>query len=188
MRMIFQDPYSSLNPRMNVRSIISEPLLVNRIVTRRAELEERVAEVLGQVGLDPGYMRRYPARLLGRAAAADRHRPGPDPEPAPDRGRRAGERAGRFDPGADPEPSRGAEAEVRPHLPLHRPQPGRGGARERPGGGDVPRQDRGASPRRTSSSKPRCTRTRRRCSPRCRCRTRTTGRTGSSWKARCRAS
>ncbi len=65
MRMIFQDPYSSLNPRMNVRRIISEPLLVNRIVTRRAELEERVAEVLGQVGLDPGYMRRYPHAFSG---------------------------------------------------------------------------------------------------------------------------
>ncbi len=65
MRMIFQDPYSSLNPRMNVRSIISEPLLVNRIVTNRAELEERVAEVLAQVGLDPGYMRRYPHAFSG---------------------------------------------------------------------------------------------------------------------------
>jgi oligopeptide/dipeptide ABC transporter ATP-binding protein len=38
MRMIFQDPYSSLNPRMNVRTIIAEPLLVNRIVTEKKEL------------------------------------------------------------------------------------------------------------------------------------------------------
>ena len=65
MRMIFQDPYSSLNPRMNVRKIVSESLLVNRIVTNKAELEGRVAEVLGQVGLDPGYMRRYPHAFSG---------------------------------------------------------------------------------------------------------------------------
>jgi peptide/nickel transport system ATP-binding protein len=65
MRMIFQDPYSSLNPRMNVRTIISEPLVVNRIVTDKAELEARVAKVLGQVGLDAGYMRRFPHAFSG---------------------------------------------------------------------------------------------------------------------------
>jgi peptide/nickel transport system ATP-binding protein len=64
MQMIFQDPYSSLNPRMTVLDIIGEPLLVNGIHNRR-EREDRVRELLVQVGLKPQHLRRYPHAFSG---------------------------------------------------------------------------------------------------------------------------
>lgn len=64
MQMVFQDPYSSLNPRMTVFDVVAEPLVVNRIA-RGAELEDRVAELLRVVGLDPQFMRRYPHAFSG---------------------------------------------------------------------------------------------------------------------------
>src|SRR5262249_54991741 len=59
IRMIFQDPVSSLNPRMTVAQVIGEPLLVNGIA-RGAELDDRVAELMRQVGLEPAWRERYP--------------------------------------------------------------------------------------------------------------------------------
>jgi peptide/nickel transport system ATP-binding protein len=64
IQLIFQDPYSSLNPRMTVKDIIGEPLLVNGIATGR-ELEDRVIELMKKVGLRPEYMRRYPHAFSG---------------------------------------------------------------------------------------------------------------------------
>jgi peptide/nickel transport system ATP-binding protein len=64
MQMIFQDPYSSLNPRMTLLQIVGEPLRVNK-VARGKDLEERVAELLRVVGLRPEYMRRYPHAFSG---------------------------------------------------------------------------------------------------------------------------
>lgn len=64
MQMIFQDPYSSLNPRMTVLDIVGEPLLVNGIRNRR-EREDRVRELLVQVGLKPQHLRRYPHAFSG---------------------------------------------------------------------------------------------------------------------------
>jgi oligopeptide/dipeptide ABC transporter ATP-binding protein len=64
MRMIFQDPFSSLNPRMTVRDIIGEPLVVHGVARGKA-VEDRVAELMTQVGLDPNYMRRYPHEFSG---------------------------------------------------------------------------------------------------------------------------
>jgi peptide/nickel transport system ATP-binding protein len=64
IRMIFQDPFGSLNPRMTVAQIIGEPLLVNRIARGRA-LDERVAELMEQVGLDPSWRERYPHAFSG---------------------------------------------------------------------------------------------------------------------------
>jgi peptide/nickel transport system ATP-binding protein len=64
IRMIFQDPFSSLNPRMTVLDIISDPLKVNRIA-KGQELEERTASLLRRVGLRPEYMRRYPHAFSG---------------------------------------------------------------------------------------------------------------------------
>jgi len=64
MQMIFQDPYSSLNPRMTVSDIIGEPLLVNGVRSRR-EREERVRELLIQVGLKPQHLQRYPHAFSG---------------------------------------------------------------------------------------------------------------------------
>ena len=64
LQMIFQDPFSSLNPRMNIYEIISEPLLVHGIGTSD-EREDRVAELLRLVRLRPEYMRRYPHAFSG---------------------------------------------------------------------------------------------------------------------------
>jgi len=64
MQIIFQDPYSSLNPRMTVGAIVGEPLIVHR-VARGREVRERVAELLAAVGLKPEHMRRYPHEFSG---------------------------------------------------------------------------------------------------------------------------
>lgn len=64
LRMVFQDPQSSLNPRLPVIDIIGEVLSVNGIV-KGGELEHRVAELMQSVGLRPEYMRRYPHAFSG---------------------------------------------------------------------------------------------------------------------------
>lgn len=64
IRMIFQDPYSSLNPRMNVFETITEVLKVNNMMTP-TEMKERVAYILKRVGLRPEYMQRYPHAFSG---------------------------------------------------------------------------------------------------------------------------
>jgi peptide/nickel transport system ATP-binding protein len=64
MQIIFQDPYSSLNPRMTVGAIVGEPLLVHG-VARGMEREERVRDLLGAVGLKPDHMKRYPHEFSG---------------------------------------------------------------------------------------------------------------------------
>ncbi len=64
MQMIFQDPYASLNPRMTVGDIISEPLLVHGLANRK-QAEERVQELLRLVGLNPAYANRYPHEFSG---------------------------------------------------------------------------------------------------------------------------
>ncbi len=64
IRMIFQDPISSLNPRMTVAQVIGEPLYVNGIASGKA-LDERVADLMKQVGLDPDWRERYPHAFSG---------------------------------------------------------------------------------------------------------------------------
>jgi peptide/nickel transport system ATP-binding protein len=64
MQMIFQDPFSSLNPRRTLFDIVAEPLVANRIGTRQDRVE-RVAELLRMVGLRPEYIRRYPHAFSG---------------------------------------------------------------------------------------------------------------------------
>lgn len=63
-QIIFQDPFASLNPRMNILETVGEPLLVNGIAHGR-ELEERVKEVITQVGLRVEHLRRYPHSFSG---------------------------------------------------------------------------------------------------------------------------
>jgi oligopeptide/dipeptide ABC transporter ATP-binding protein len=66
MQIIFQDPYSSLNPRMTVRTFIGEPMHVHGTVKGKgAELENRVGELLHAVGLKREHMRRYPHEFSG---------------------------------------------------------------------------------------------------------------------------
>ncbi len=64
MQIIFQDPYASLNPRLSIRSIISEPLKIHGIGDKN-EQRERVADLLSKVGLDPKYMDRYAHEFSG---------------------------------------------------------------------------------------------------------------------------
>jgi peptide/nickel transport system ATP-binding protein len=64
MQMIFQDPFSSLNPRMTLLDLVGEPLLVHGMKSRR-EREDRVADLLRRVGLRPEYMRRFPHAFSG---------------------------------------------------------------------------------------------------------------------------
>ncbi len=64
MQIIFQDPYASLNPRLTIQSIVSEPLKIHGI-GNKTELKERVADLLTKVGLDPAYMKRYPHEFSG---------------------------------------------------------------------------------------------------------------------------
>ena len=64
MRMIFQDPFSSLNPRLTVKDLIGEPLIIHKESSGR-ELEDRVGQLMQAVGLEPNYMRRYPHEFSG---------------------------------------------------------------------------------------------------------------------------
>ncbi len=65
IQIIFQDPYSSLNPRMNVSSIISEPLLAHGLYKKGNELTQRVIEILEICGLSSYHMYRYPHQFSG---------------------------------------------------------------------------------------------------------------------------
>ena len=65
MQMIFQDPYSSLNPRMRVRDIVAEPIRFHRLAHGREEVEGIVADLLEQVGLGAGAATRYPHEFSG---------------------------------------------------------------------------------------------------------------------------
>jgi ABC-type oligopeptide transport system ATPase subunit len=64
MQIVFQDPYSSLNPRMRARVIVEEPLLIHRLGDRAAR-RERVAELFQLVGLDPAHLERFPHEFSG---------------------------------------------------------------------------------------------------------------------------
>lgn len=65
IQMIFQDPYASLNPRKTILEIIGEGLLYHKIVSGKAELTERVVEVLNQIGLSTDALHRYPHQFSG---------------------------------------------------------------------------------------------------------------------------
>jgi ABC-type oligopeptide transport system ATPase subunit len=64
MQIVFQDPYSSLNPRMRARHIVEEPLIIHKLGSR-AERHERVAELFRLVGLNPVHLDRYPHQFSG---------------------------------------------------------------------------------------------------------------------------
>jgi oligopeptide transport system ATP-binding protein len=64
LQMVFQDPYSSLNPRMRVGDIVEEPLIIHGIGAK-AERRAKVAELFGLVGLDPTLLQRYPHEFSG---------------------------------------------------------------------------------------------------------------------------
>jgi len=64
MQIVFQDPYSSLNPRMRVRRTVEEPLVIHKLGTK-GERRDRVAELFRLVGLDPAHLDRYPHEFSG---------------------------------------------------------------------------------------------------------------------------
>jgi ABC-type glutathione transport system ATPase component len=63
-QIVFQDPYSSLNPRMTIKSIVREPLIIHNVVPKQQH-QGRVEEYLEYVGLDKRYLERYPHELSG---------------------------------------------------------------------------------------------------------------------------
>lgn len=65
MQMVFQDPYSSLNPRMTVEDIIGEPLDVHKLYSSRAERRDRILELMGYVGLNAEHATRYAHEFSG---------------------------------------------------------------------------------------------------------------------------
>jgi oligopeptide/dipeptide ABC transporter ATP-binding protein len=65
MKLIFQDPFASLNPRMTVKDTIAEALDIQKVYATAAERDARVEEVMKMVGLDLSYMRRYPHEFSG---------------------------------------------------------------------------------------------------------------------------
>ncbi len=65
MQVIFQDPYSSLNPRMTVRDIVAEAIRIHKLAKTKSDEEDRIVELLGKVGLRPDVMQRYPHEFSG---------------------------------------------------------------------------------------------------------------------------
>jgi len=65
VQMIFQDPYASLNPRMTIGEILSEPMVIHGLYHSAGAREERVTELLRTVGLKPDHIRRYPHEFSG---------------------------------------------------------------------------------------------------------------------------
>src|SRR6202158_4736598 len=134
MQMIFQDPFSSLNPRMTLLDIVGEPLLVHGVGNAQ-ERTDRVVEMLRLVGLRPEYMRRYPHAFSGgqrprigvARALALKPRPGGAGEPGLPLGRRRRARfgAGRIRAGPDPEPDARTAGAPRADLPVRGPRPER---------------------------------------------------------------
>ena len=153
MQVIFQDPYSSLNPRMTVGQIIAEPMRVHRILPRARDRGPGRRSCSSSSASFPYMARALPARAVGRPAPARRHRPGALGEPARHRLRRGRSRALDVSiQGQVHQPAGGAAAEARAHLSLHRPRPRRGAPHLDPGGGDVPRPHRRGGRRPTSCS------------------------------------
>ena len=81
MQIIFQDPFSSLNPRKTISQIIADPLKINKIITDKNEQMDRVRELMETVGLADRLINTYPPRAGRRPPPEDRDREGTGVKP-----------------------------------------------------------------------------------------------------------
>ena len=153
MQIVFQDPYSSFDPLATIATAWPSRCAPTSTSTPRAATE-RTARAARTVRLEPRLPRPLPARALGRAAPARRHRARARLSPKLARARRAGELPRRVDPGPGHQPARRPPARARARVPVHRPRPRGGPPRERPDRGDVPRPDRRGGPGRRGLQRP----------------------------------
>ena len=138
-QIVFQDPYSSLNPRITIGEAIAEPMRVHGIHGRELhtaaqngaqlrdaigdnELRDTVCDLLEQVGLDASHYNRYPHEF----SATHLHRPRPGSQPALGHLRRVGVGLGRLGAGTGPQPTQPPERRTPPYLYLHLPRFERG--------------------------------------------------------------
>ena len=119
MQMVFQDPFSSLSPRMTVLDIIGEPLVGTRDTWQR-KWSSAVKELAALVGLNTWASQSISQRIQRRSATAHRHRPRVGNAPRSDRRGRTGVRAGCLDSSPDPEFAAGIAGKVRLDLSLYR--------------------------------------------------------------------
>ena len=168
MQMIFQDPYSSLNPRKTVGSIIGEPFVIHGLREGQGERKRAVQALMETRRAEPRALQPLPARVLRRPAPAHRRRARARAEPKLLDRRRAGLGAGRLDPGAGPQPAARPAARLRPDARVHRARPVGRAPHVRPGRGHVSRQDRRDRRRTRSSTTSRATPTPARCCRPCR--------------------
>ena len=126
IQMIFQDPFNSLNPRMNIFEIISEPLDIHFPKMTKAQKRDRTAELLEIVGLESGHMARFPTRACNM--------------------RRARQRARRVRAGANNQPPPAAAPPLQPDAPVHSPRYRGRRVFERQNHGHDGRQNRRAGP------------------------------------------
>jgi ABC-type oligopeptide transport system ATPase subunit len=123
MQIIFQDPYSSINPRMSVVEIIAEYMIVHKMYPTTQQAFQRAAELMDFVGLARRYAEHLSARARRRAPPAHRHRARIVLKPAVYRLRRACFGARRVDSGADSQPAHGHSGRARADLSIHHPRP-----------------------------------------------------------------
>lgn len=110
MQYIFQDPYSSLNPRMTVANIIGEGLLAHKYCKKANErMHEEILQTMEDCGLAPYFLHRYPHQFSRRSAPENRHCPQPCRASEVRRLRRSRFGSGRFHPVADHQPAAGPE-------------------------------------------------------------------------------
>ncbi len=119
IQMIFQDPYASLNPRMTVGSLISEPLEVHNIGDKSSRRGACTPADVGR-GPQPQFHQSLSSRVFRRTAPAYRRSARPSRQSLLRRLRRADFGPGRLHPGTDYQLARGPPGEISPHVSLHR--------------------------------------------------------------------
>ena len=169
MQMVFQDPYSSLNPRKTVGSIIADPYVIHGLYKERGRAQARVQDLMDRVGLNPEHYNRYPHEFSGgqrqRIGVARR-------SPWSPKLLIADEPVSALDVSIQAQVLNLLRELQRDHGPdadLHRSRPLGRAPHVRPRSGHVPGQDRRAGARRRRSTHSRATPTPARCCRQCRC-------------------